>query len=94
MGCLPSSDLRFAIGHYMPGLFFLVMGIRWMNCIFYRYFLCHREQQTGKPNPRKFISTLSYPFRCAPTYHIECYIVYICCGFGATRELMLLRVLN
>jgi len=53
-------DLPNYFGHTVPGSIFVFYGIRWIYCSLYRYYLCKKEQQSGKKNPRIYESSISY----------------------------------
>ena len=58
-------------GHVYPGACIALLALRWIYCIFYRYFLCQREKSFSGENGRKFKSSLCFPMRCLPHFPLE-----------------------
>ena len=47
-------DVTGYIGHVTPGLIFILFGLKCMFNQFYRYFLCLKEEDSGRKYPRKY----------------------------------------
>jgi len=63
------------IGHFAAGSMFIIVALRWMYCIAYRYQLCRREQSVTGVRGYRFRSSMFFPFSCCPGKPAMQYIV-------------------
>jgi len=75
-------------GHIYPGAAFLVMGMRWFYCLFLRYFLCRREASLGRKGPKRFRSSLVYPWSVLPGLPMDGIAIAGLTGIGMIFEFL------
>ena len=53
-------DVPNYVGHVIPGMIFIILGLKCMYGTFRRYFLCIREEESGKTHARKYENSLLF----------------------------------
>jgi len=73
-------------GHVYTGGGFLVLAMRWFYCLFLRYFLCRREASLGSKGPKRFRSSLLYPWPVLSGLPMDGIVIAGVCGVGMIAE--------
>ena len=65
------ADLTGFLGHFVPGLVFILFGLWGIYRVYYRYFMCLKEAAFGKKDAREYESTLLFGFFRFPGIPVE-----------------------
>lgn len=81
-------------GHLLTGGGMLVLGMRWFYCLFLRYFLCRREASLGSKDPKRFRSSLVYPWSVLPGLPMDGVVITAVCGLGMIGAFFYFSTIN
>ena len=64
-------DVPNYVGHVIPGTIFIILGLKCMYGTFRRYFLCIKEEKSGKTHARKFENSLLFGIAKFPGFPVD-----------------------
>ena len=83
---LEGLDIPNYVGHVTPGLIFILLGLKMMFSQFYRYFLCMKEEHSGRKHPRKYESSYLFGIARFPGVPVDSIVGFIGSTVGFTGK--------
>ena len=87
-------DIPNFVGHTTPGLIFVLFGLKCMFNQFYRYFLCLKEEDSGRKHPRKYENSFLFGIARFPGVPVDSIAALVGSTVGFTGKYFFIIAYN